>query len=185
MGGSNPVTRTHEDAPEVVSGQILRELVAEPKSASEKLYAVWARWTRAGKEQSLQVLAVMLREALKLPELVPLARGYATVCLGWIMQGRLSQVEIEALARTALTLFQQVGEAKGEAEACCLLGQALQKRGSLPEAFREYEFAKRIMLRLTLREPENADFQRNLSVAHACIGSVLQAQGRLGDALGE
>src|SRR5258708_38952005 len=90
------VSLIHDDEPEVVSERLLRELIAEPKPAAEKLYAVWTCWTRAGKEQSLRALAVMLREALKLPELSPLARGYATVCLGWIMQARLSQAEIEA-----------------------------------------------------------------------------------------
>ena len=101
------------------------------------------------------------------------------------MQGRQSQGKIEALAREALTLFRQVNEPKGEAEACCLLGQALQKRGSLGEALCEYEAAKRIMLRLTQCEPQNAHFQRDLSVVHTWIGSVFQAQGQLGDALRE
>ena len=127
----------------------------------------------------------MLRELLRLPEFRPLPRGFASVCLGWIVQGRQSQDKIEALAREALTLFRQIHEPKGEAEACSLLGQALQKRGSLPKALAEFEAAKRIMLRLTRREPENVHFQRDLSVAHTYIGSVFQAQGQLGEALRE
>src|ERR1700730_8781686 len=173
------------DKPELVIERLFHKLVAEPDSASAELYTVWAAWTRAGEDRCLQSLGMMLYELLKLPKLDPLSRGFATVCLGWIMQGRQSQVEIEALSREALTLFRQVNEPRGEAEACCLLGQTLQKRGSLHEALREYEGAKRIMLRLTRREPENARFQRDLSVAHTCIGSVFQAQGQLGDALRE
>jgi tetratricopeptide (TPR) repeat protein len=173
------------DKPELVIERLFHGLVAEPESASGELYTVWTAWTREGKDRCLQALGVMLHELLKLSELDPLARGFATLCLGWIMQGRQSQGKIEALAREALTLFRQLNEPKGEAEACCLLGQALHKRGSLLEALREYETAKRIMLRLTRREPENAHFQRDLSVAHTCIGSVFQAQGQLGNALRE
>ena len=122
------------DEPELVIERLFHELVAEPDSASWELYTVWTAWTRAGKDRCLQALGAMLHELLKLPELDPLPRGFASVCLGWIMQGRQSQGQIEALAREALTLFRQVNELKGEAEACSLLGQALQKRGSLPEA---------------------------------------------------
>ncbi len=102
---------------------------------------MWTAWTRAGKDRCLQALGDMLHELLKLPELDPLPRGFASVCLGWIMQGRQSQGRIETLAREALSLFRQVNEPRGEAEACRLLGQALQKRGSLPEALAEYDAA--------------------------------------------
>jgi hypothetical protein len=148
------------DEAELMIERLFHELVAEPEAASGELYAVWTAWTRAGKDRYLQALGVMLHELLTLPELNPLSRGFASVCLGWIMQGRQSQVEIEALAREALTLFRQVNELRGEAEACSLLGQALQKRGSLPEALREYQTAARIMRNLIRLEPENAHFQR-------------------------
>jgi hypothetical protein len=61
----------------------------------------------------------------------------------------------------------------------------LQRRGFFLEALHEYEAAKQIMQRLTQREPENANFQRDLSVAHTSIGSAFQAQGQLRDALRE
>src|SRR5215469_3960765 len=173
------------DEPNLIIERLFHELVAEPDSATGELYAIWTAWTRAGKDQFLQLLGMMLRELLKLPKLAPLARGFGTLCFGWIMQGRLAQVEIEATAREALSLFRQVSEPVGEAEACCLLGQALQKRGFLLEAICQYEAAKEIMQRLTQREPENANFQRDLSVAHTCIGSAFQAQGQLGNALRE
>ena len=41
------------------------------------------------------------------------------------------------------------------------------------------------MLSLTQRDPENTDWQRNLSASHNCVGQVFQAQGRLADALRE
>src|ERR1700758_5102277 len=119
------------DKPDIVIERLFHKLVAEPDSATGELYAVWAAWTRAGKEQFLQLLGMMLRELLKLPKLAPSARGFGTLCFGWIMQGRLAQVEIETMAREAVSLFRQVSEPLGEAEARCLLGQALQKRGFL------------------------------------------------------
>jgi tetratricopeptide (TPR) repeat protein len=173
------------EEPARVIERLFHELVAEPDSATGELYSVWTAWSRAGKDEFLQALGVMLRELLKLPDLGPLARGFATLCLGWIMQGRLAQVELEAMAREALGLFRQVSEPTGEAEASCLLGQTLQKRGLLSEALREYESAKQIMQRLTQLEPENTNFQRDLSMAHTCIGSAFQAQGQLRDALRE
>jgi tetratricopeptide (TPR) repeat protein len=170
---------------ELVVERLFHKLVAEPNLAGEELYAVWICWTRTRKDQSLQALGIMLRELLKLPELGLLPRAYATVCLGWIMQDRLRNQEIDALAREALTLFRQAPDIVGEGEAHCLLGQVLQRCGCSGEALREYEAFRQIMLQLTQRDPEHAGWRRDLAVAHNGVGSVLDAQGRLGEALHE
>jgi hypothetical protein len=120
--GINRPDTAESGEPARVIERLFHELVAEPDSATRELYSVWTAWSRARKNEFLQALGVMLRELLKLPELGPLARGFATLCLCWIMQGRLAQVELEAMAREALSLFRQVSEPAGEAEACCLLG---------------------------------------------------------------
>jgi eukaryotic-like serine/threonine-protein kinase len=41
------------------------------------------------------------------------------------------------------------------------------------------------MQRLTQRDPDNTDWQRDLSVSHNRVGDIYQAQGRLADALRE
>jgi hypothetical protein len=41
------------------------------------------------------------------------------------------------------------------------------------------------MLDLTQRDPSNANWQRELSVSHNCVGGVLEAQGQLSEALQE
>jgi len=110
---NKPGAFINDDEPAIVIERLFGEILAEPKSGSEKLYAVWMEWTCAGKERSLQALAVMLRNALARPELGSRAHGYATICLTWIMQARLSLAEIEALARAALKLFQVVDEPGG------------------------------------------------------------------------
>ena len=61
----------------------------------------------------------------------------------------------------------------------------LQCQGHLDDALGEYKAAKRTMSDLTQRDPENAQWQRDLSAAHSCVGGVFQAQARLGDALRE
>src|SRR5437667_8094186 len=98
------------DKAELVIERLFHELVAQPASASRKLYTLWVAWAREGRGRCLQALAVMLRKLLKLPELDPLPQSFATLCLGWIMQGQHSQRRTEALAREALTLFRQINE---------------------------------------------------------------------------
>jgi hypothetical protein len=41
------------------------------------------------------------------------------------------------------------------------------------------------MQELTARDPDNAGWRRDLSVSHNCVGRVLEAQGRLAEALAE
>jgi hypothetical protein len=53
------------------------------------------------------------------------------------------------------------------------------------EALGEFFRYKQVMLRLTRGDRENGDWQRELSIAHNCVGSVLQAQGRWDEALRE
>ena len=51
---------------------------------------------------------------------------------------------------------------------------------------RQYQAAKQdIMQELIAHDPDNAGWRRDLSVAHNCVGGVLQAQGRLQEALAE
>jgi len=61
----------------------------------------------------------------------------------------------------------------------------LQAQGQLAKALAEYQAAKQIMQRLHERDPENTDWQSDLSVSHNNVGSVLQAQGQLAKALAE
>ena len=50
---------------------------------------------------------------------------------------------------------------------------------------REYAQSRDILLRLTKHDPANTDWQRELSVSHNNVGSILQAQGKLSEALRE
>ena len=66
-----------------------------------------------------------------------------------------------------------------------LVGVVLQAQGRLPEALAEHEADKGIMQELTARDPDNADWRRELSVAHNRVGLVFRAQGELQKALAE
>jgi tetratricopeptide (TPR) repeat protein len=56
-------------------------------------------------------------------------------------------------------------------------GDLARVRTTLADAWRDYEEANRIAMRLTGAEPENTEWQRDLSVSHNKIGDVLRAQG--------
>jgi predicted negative regulator of RcsB-dependent stress response len=59
----------------------------------------------------------------------------------------------------------------------------LVAQGNLPDALAAYKAALAIAERLAKADPENAGWQRDLSVSHEKIGDVLVAQGNLPDAL--
>jgi len=50
---------------------------------------------------------------------------------------------------------------------------------------RKYQASKEILERLTRRDPDNTDWQRDLSVAHSRVGDMLQPRGDLAAALAE
>src|SRR6516225_796689 len=70
-----------------------------------------------------------------------------------------------------------------------LVGDVLRAQGKLAEALKAYRDSVAINERLAAADPSNAGWQRNLSVSYnqvvryGNVGSVLQAQGNLPDAL--
>ena len=62
-------------------------------------------------------------------------------------------------------------------------GRACQGAGKSTAALYDFEFSLDILLRLSAQDPQNAEWQRDLSVSYGNIGSVQQAQGNLGAAL--
>jgi len=58
------------------------------------------------------------------------------------------------------------------------LGDIAKAEGRLPDALREFRAFQQIVKRLIESDPENVNWQRELSVSHNKIGGVLQAQGQ-------
>jgi tetratricopeptide (TPR) repeat protein len=63
------------------------------------------------------------------------------------------------------------------------LGDVASARGSLPDALRHYQAATAIAEPIIRADPENTEWQRDLSVSHIRIGDVLRGQGNLDGAL--
>ena len=161
------------------------QLVAAPEGAADQLKSLWGEWNKAGRYEQLQALSVVLDELLHTEQLAPLARAQSLLCFGWIRAATLPVRRAEELAREALRLFEKLGNESGKMDSRQQLGNALKTSGSLTEALRHYEAFQQIAKRLTQQDPDNADWQRGLSVSHSNVGSVYQAQGQLTEALRE
>ncbi len=161
------------------------QLLAAPEEAADQLERLWKEWDYTGRHEQLQALGVALDELIRTGQLAPPARARSLLCLGWIRQSTLLLRKAEELAHEALVLFQQLQHEPGQADAHDQLGDILVDAGNLAEALRAYEASKAIRERLTERDPENTDWQRDLSVSHNYVGAVYEAQGRLAEALRE
>jgi tetratricopeptide (TPR) repeat protein len=65
------------------------------------------------------------------------------------------------------------------------MGDTLLALGKTDDALREYRLMLAIDSRLSSSDPDNVEWQRNVSVAHGKVGDVLLAQGKLDEALAE
>ena len=63
------------------------------------------------------------------------------------------------------------------------VGDVLVAQGNLPEALKSFRDGLAISERLAKADPNNAGWQRDLSVSYNKIGDVLVAQGNLPEAL--
>ena len=63
------------------------------------------------------------------------------------------------------------------------VGDVLVAQGKLPEALKSFRDGLAIRERLASADPDNAGWQRDLSLSHEKIGDVLAVQGKLPEAL--
>jgi tetratricopeptide (TPR) repeat protein len=160
-------------------------LLAAPERGAVELLALWQEWYRAGRHEALQALGVALDELLRASVLAGSAHARALVSLGWIRSGRLPLRQAAAMAREAITLFDAAADAQGQIDARDQLGDVLQLSGDRAAALGAYREFHDIASRLLRDDPDNTDWQRDLSVSHNKVGGVYQAQGRLAEALAE
>ena len=163
---------------------IYHRLSSEPEEGAVELERNYWRWQRSGRREASQALGTALEELSHFP-LSDVARGRVLLILGWIRLGWVPVAQSERSARQAVETLERTGPLASCADAHCLLGQALQQRGSLAGALAEYQACKRILEGLTALDPANTDWQRELSVSHTYVGSVYQAQGQRTEALAE
>lgn len=63
------------------------------------------------------------------------------------------------------------------------IGAAFAVQGNLRDALVAYRAAKAILVMITVKDPSNNSWQRDLAVTDRVIGAALVAQGNLADAL--
>jgi tetratricopeptide (TPR) repeat protein len=164
---------------------IYHRLVAAPDQAADGLVRLWREWHEAGRYEPLQALGVALQELIGTDQLAHLARAQSLVYVGLIRHGGLPLRKAEELAQEAVELFHELQDEPGEMDARAQLGDILKEKGNLVGALDEYHAFEQVAKRFTRRDPDNTDWQRQLSSAYDCVGSVSEAQGRLAEALRE
>jgi tetratricopeptide (TPR) repeat protein len=103
--------------------------------------------------------------------------------LAWLSLERGALGHAEQNFRRVLVLAVDDGDAWYPYWARLGLGDVQVQRGDLRAARREYEIAGAIAERLAKSDPDNAGWQRDLSVSFDRVGDVLVAQGNLPEAL--
>jgi tetratricopeptide (TPR) repeat protein len=161
---------------------IYHRLCCAPDEAASELEQLDRDWSGTAHPEDREALAVALRELAGTGLIHARALVWASLCIAWVRvdRGETAQLGDEALGIRELA--RDVGDARAESDAECLLGDVLQAQGKLGEAqvaFAEYLAISR---RLVEQDPSNAGWQRELAVAHSRVGDVLQAQGKLGEA---
>ncbi|MEM9567543.1 MAG: TIR domain-containing protein [Cyanobacteria bacterium P01_E01_bin.34] len=113
-------------------------------------------------ETALEAIPDDLSSALQL--------GYA-----WMSLGSLAKAEhrFELLVAQA----QELGEQSHEGWGLCGRGDVLVAQGDGPGALAAYQEGMKIREALAQRDPDNTEWQRDLSISHEKIGNVLVAQG--------
>src|SRR5206468_620680 len=87
--------------------------------------------------------------------------------------------ETQSLLDQALEIYRRLRDARKEAVVLDGLGNIQRARGDLDGAQRSFEASMEIAKKLTERDPENTQWQRDLSVSHDNLGNIQQARGDL------
>ena len=158
-------------------------LSADGESGADALETIDQEWTGRAHPAQRYALATALSELEANGLLAGRARLWVLLVIGWTRIERGEAAQLAALADEALRLAVAANDARGQAGACNLHGHACQTRGQLDAALRAFTECLQTSRRLADLDPANADWQRDLGVAHNYVGSVLQAQGQLDAAL--
>ncbi|HNK03974.1 MAG TPA: tetratricopeptide repeat protein, partial [Accumulibacter sp.] len=158
-------------------------LSADGESGANALETIDQEWASRAHPAQRHALATALSELEANGLLAGRARLWVLLVIGWTRVERGEAAQLAALADEALRLAVAAGDARGQGGACNLLGHVCQTRGQLDAALRAFTEALAISRRLADLDPGNADWQRDLAVAHNRVGGVLQTQGQLDAAL--
>lgn len=142
--------------------------------------------------------AANLRQAATLAQWTDTRAALAAICrateldpddiVAWIERGRLEmqagdRADAHRTFATALERAKAAGDERLEEVLLNEIGDVRVAQGDRAGALRAYEAGLTIAQRLASRDPENAEWQRDLSVSHNKIGEVRVAQGDRAGAL--
>jgi len=102
---------------------------------------------------------------------------------GWLEKDRGQLDDANGHFRRVITLSGTNEQAWTRHWAMLGLGDVQMQRGNLAAALSSYQASRAIAARLAEADPDNAGWQRDLSVSHDKIGDVQTAQGNLAAAL--
>ncbi len=154
-------------------------LTSDPDRGASELESLDRRWSSEANPEDRYALAAALGELETAGRLQGRARVWVLLVIAWTRASRSESSQLTAVARQTLRLARAATDPRAEAEAQCLLGDALQAQGKLTAAQAAFAEYLAISRRLAGQDPSNAGWQQDLAVAHSRVGGVLQAQGEL------
>ena len=172
----------------------------EPHARIEALYHLFAtnqpaaaaacealdlEFTDGGRPEVRHAIALALRELTDDGWLTESAQVEALFAPLRVRHWRGEAAQLEAEACYVADLARTASNPSGIGRTQLLLGDVLETKGRLDEALAAFRESLAITQCLASMDPSNADWQRDLTDAHARVGNILQAQGQLDEALAE
>jgi tetratricopeptide (TPR) repeat protein len=161
---------------------IYHRLCSAPDEAASELERLDRDWSGTAHPEDREALAVALRELAGTGLIHARALVWASLCIAWVRVDRGETAQLGDDAHRIRELARDLGDARAESDAECLLGDVLKAQGKLGEAQVAFAEDLAISRRLVEQDPSNTGWQRELAVTHNRMGGVLQAQGKLDEA---
>ena len=164
----------------------------EPHTRIEALYHLFAidqpaaaaacealdrEFTDGGRPEVRHALALALRELTTGGWLTGSAQVEALLAPLRVRQWRGEAAQLEAEARYVADLARTASDPSGIGRTQFLLGDVFEAKGRLDEALAAFRESLAISQRLASLDPSNADWQRDLAVAHNKLGQAYQGMG--------
>ncbi|MBK7953873.1 MAG: tetratricopeptide repeat protein [Candidatus Accumulibacter sp.] len=153
-------------------------LSSDPDRGASELESLDRRWSSEAHPEDRYALAAALGELEKAGLLQGRARVWVLLVIAWTRASRGESSQLADVARQTLCLARAATDPRAEADAQCLLGDALRAQGQLKPAQRAFAENLAISHRLARQNPSSAGWQRELAVAHSRFGDVLQERGQ-------
>ena len=148
------------------------QLVAAPDVGADTIGILYDQWSQSGAWETLQAMAAPLDERLRSRRLEDLALAAPLVVVASIRAPYQSLAKTQPLLDQALEIYRRLRDARQESVVLDKLGVIQQARGDLEGAQRSYEASMEIRKKLSERDPENTEWQRDLSVCYFNMSRV-------------